>query len=779
MAGTVYFIIEFNFGRRATAHLDELRPHWMSPDLARALKLNARPFCDVRSMAWAVLFLAVPAAAATAQDGACTPSRPRVEALKIEGNKAISDIDLKGRLFTERAGRLRRWFGLNVGTTACLDTTEVRKDATRIERVYDAKGYPGTSAAYFFDKAGKRAATVRFRVRESRPVIVDSVMLLGIPRGIVDQRAMHITLRGEPLDTAFVRVLSDSVQDLLRAAGFARAAPPTFTPEIDTVARRASLTMTWRPGPLMHAGAITVDVTPNDPEHPAIPADDIRQLLRVDSGDVLRSTRIAESQQILFSNGVYRTVAIDTLGEESIGDTIPLRVRLIEGRHHVMRHGAGWGTLDCFRTTSRYTHQNFLRGAHRLQLDARLSKIGVGAPLDGFDALCAGGVRRDPFSKEINYHAGVSMQLRGLVGRKLHPELTLFSERRTEFESYVREVDFGVLASIDRPIIPRVSTIYTYRYDKGQTSSDLAVACEVFGLCRFNDQVLLTSPSTTHAVGVTFSRSAPMLGTVVVNDGRWAIETRLGTVDVVAAQRRVNFNRTQLEYAIYRPLSRLFVGAVRVQGGIVVTRRDLESLVPPQERFYSGGQNTVRGFGQNQLGPAVYIVREPQTSIVRDGETVREADPADGFNRLAPAGGTASALLNLELRTRAGWPSPALRYVAFIDAGRVWNNTGNYSVTALSVTPGLGVRLVTPIGPFRVDVGYNPHAYEPGPAFYLQRRDPENNIPGRAICVSPGTRESFATAPTSALGCPATFVPDKKRGLFPRLAFHFSIGEAF
>ena len=40
----------------------------------------------------------------------------------------------------------------------------------------------------------------------------------------------------------------------------------------------------------------------------------------------------------------------------------------------------------------------------------------------------------------------------------------------------------------------------------------------------------------------------------------------------------------------------------------VLTRRDLESFVPPQERFFSGGQNTVRGFNQNQLGPAVYVV---------------------------------------------------------------------------------------------------------------------------------------------------------------------------
>jgi outer membrane translocation and assembly module TamA len=770
MAGTVYSIIEFTAGPRASLLTILPRRHLirvMRPTPTRAIH---------GLLIAALLGVGSPA---QAQDRGCTTARPRVDAIRIAGNDEISDGDLRQRIFTERAGRLRRWFGWDVGPSACLDSIEVGKDALRIMRVYESRGYPGTTATATFERTGARTAHVRIRVREARPVLVDSVAITGLPRGIVDQRRVRASIQGEPFDTAMIRIKMDSVQDLLRAAGHARAGPPRMEPVVDTAARRAQVTLAYDPRALVHAGRIEVVLGATQADDPVLPERDVRALLAIDSGDVLRTSAIAESQQALFGNGVYRTVAIDTIPGASVGDTIPLRVRLVEGRHHSMRHGVGWATLDCFRTTSRYTYQNFLGRAHRLQLDGRLAKLGVGAPLDGFDALCSAGVRRDPFSAELNYYAGVNMQMRGVIGAKLHPELTVFSERRTEFESYARIVDIGVLATMDRPLIPRVNTLYTYRFDKGQTVSDRAVACEVFGLCRFNDQVLLTSPSTTHAAGVTFSRSAPALGSTVVNDSRWAVESRLGTVDVRLAAQRVNFNRTQLEYAIYRPLSRLLIGAARVQAGIVVTRRDLEPLVPPQERFYSGGQNTVRGFGQNQLGPAVYIVREPDDFVVRDGATVGEADPRDGFQRLAPAGGTANALLNLELRTREGWPTDLLRWVAFVDAGRVWNNTGNYSVGELRVTPGVGVRLVTPIGPFRVDVGYNPYGYEAGPAFYLQRRDVENDIPGRAICVSPGTTEPFASPPATPVGCPASFIPRRSGSFLSRLAFHFSIGEAF
>jgi outer membrane protein assembly factor BamA len=217
-----------------------------------------------------------------------------------------------------------------------------------------------------------------------------------------------------------------------------------------------------------------------------------------------------------------------------------------------------------------------------------------------------------------------------------------------------------------------------------------------------------------------------------------------------------------------------------VSAGYVATRRDLEQLVPPQERFYSGGQNSVRGYNQGQLGPTVYIVRAPTDTVSSGGNDVGFADPNSGFDRTSPAGGTASALLNLELRSRVGWPTDLLRWVLFLDAGRVWNNSGNYAVTGLRATPGIGVRLVTPLGPFRVDVGYNPHPREAGPAFFLQRATA--TTAGRAICVSPGSTEPLDDAAADALGpvpCPSSFRPPVARGLFPRLTFHFSIGEAF
>ena len=91
------------------------------------------------------------------------------------------------------------------------------------------------------------------------------------------------------------------------------------------------------------------------------------------------------------------------------------------------------------------------------------------------------------------------------------------------------------------------------------------------------------------------------------------------------------------------------------------------------ERFFAGGGNTVRGYRQDALGPLFL------------GQ---------------PDGGDASVVLNQEVRF------PILdfvRGVAFVDAGNVFPLLDDFSLKDLKVGAGVGVRLDTPFGLFRID----------------------------------------------------------------------------
>jgi outer membrane protein insertion porin family len=135
--------------------------------------------------------------------------------------------------------------------------------------------------------------------------------------------------------------------------------------------------------------------------------------------------------------------------------------------------------------------------------------------------------------------------------------------------------------------------------------------------------------------------------------------------------------------------------------GIAVVGPDGEPLVdritdlPASERFFAGGDTTVRGYARDTLGD--------QSTIVR------------GF----PRGGNAVIILNSELRTPV-WRDFGSGF--FFDVGNVFSRVSEIDLAHLRPTAGFGIRYKSPIGPIRVDLGFKLDRgrfdREPGDPFY-------------------------------------------------------------
>ena len=136
-----------------------------------------------------------------------------------------------------------------------------------------------------------------------------------------------------------------------------------------------------------------------------------------------------------------------------------------------------------------------------------------------------------------------------------------------------------------------------------------------------------------------------------------------------------DFLKLTLHGSIYRSLSKRFVLALSLRGGMALGFRDTREL-PIVERFFLGGRNTVRGFDQDTLGPK----------------------GSDG----TPTGGNAFLLSNIELRADIG---RGIGVVGFLDAGNVWTKTEEVDLR-LRYTAGIGLRYKTPVGPIRIDYGF-------------------------------------------------------------------------
>src|SRR5437773_11401310 len=106
-------------------------------------------------------------------------------------------------------------------------------------------------------------------------------------------------------------------------------------------------------------------------------------------------------------------------------------------------------------------------------------------------------------------------------------------------------------------------------------------------------------------------------------------------------------------------------------------------LDPPDQRFYAGGPNCVRGFALDGLGPRVYV---------SDTRQITRTDTTYTSIRASPTGGNTVFTANLELRVPTPIFPERVRLGLFVDVGQVWErgDTGT-TVSGLRGTPGLGL----------------------------------------------------------------------------------------
>jgi outer membrane protein insertion porin family/translocation and assembly module TamA len=447
-----------------------------------------------------------------------------------------------------------------------------------------------------------------------------------------------------------------------------------------------------------------------------------------------------------------------------------------------VRAGVGWATLDCFRTQARLIDRDFIGGARRLELDGRLTKIALGEPLDFAPGLCTNQSEDDPFSDTLNYYAGVTLRQPRLFGTRNQPSLTLYSERRSEFQAYERTIPFGGILSVSREQRPRLPITLAYQYEFGRTRAEDAVFCSVFNVCDLSDISQLTQRKRLAVLSAVVARDRTDSPLEPTRGDQVRLEVRHAS-SAIGSDGSLEFNRATAGASFFFPVRGNSVLALRAQAGAVFSInsfRGATGFVPPQERLYAGGPASVRGYNQNELGPVAYIVTDAtvDTTFTTTGDTLFHADASGGFRRASPTGGNTFMVGNAELRMRSPFLPRLLDWVAFVDAGYVYNRgLESFDAADLKWTPGVGIRVASPVGPLRMDVAYNAYPRRAGPAYLVDPIATEDgdDAPRLLRCASPGN-----TLPSGVGGdCPSSFAPPSNRTFFSRLVFHFSIGQAF
>ncbi|HUF49199.1 MAG TPA: BamA/TamA family outer membrane protein [Longimicrobiales bacterium] len=632
-----------------------------------------------------------------------------------------------------------------------LNLQNIGADVQTLERFYRIAGYFGTIVEPRIDERDDDVA-VTFSVARGDPVVLDVLTVSGTePVLSPDSLARTLPLQqGEIFHLSRFIESSDVVLGALQRRGHAYAEVlRSFS--VDTVDNRAEASLEALPGPRVTIDSIIVRGAPN------LGRAGVLRQIEFRSGQLLESSRLIESQRNLYGLELVSlasvTIAPDSL-QVTPGDSTraTVLISIAEAPVHEVETAVGFGTEECLRTDVGWVSRSIGGGARKLALRATASRLGVGEPF----AVGAGG-RFCPTQpadsifggSQFNYRLAADFTQPYFLGPRNQLGLNVYAERFSEPGVYQRQA-VGGRAGVSRRLGARSGGAVGLEIENGETRASPALFCAAFQVCAATTIDSISRPRfRSELSGNTFIDAKnnpldPSAGFTARTGVSWAAPW-LGS--------QVNFFRWTADAAYYQAVRPRWVGAFSVRVGNFFRTGSLDptssDYLAPEARFFAGGANTVRGYHRNMLGPGIYVT-DSDSLETENGDTTFHRTP-----QFVPTGGTAVVVVNAELRMPSPVMRDLMRLAFFIDAGAVdtrsvWDlNPGDWKIT-----PGVGVRLQTPVGPVRVDFGFNPYSNPTAPLLFS---DVENGTVRRL-------RDAYQ---------------EPSGNLFSRLRVHLGVGHAF
>ncbi len=731
-----------------------------------------------------------------------------VRELNITGSTQLPESELRASLATQ-ASRCRSlllkpfcWVTKShyVFERRFLDHDEFERDVLRALVFYFRRGYRDATVDTSLVRAGPNAVRITMSINEGPPTRVASTGAIATVPLTLDRARIIRPRVNDPLNLLTIDSTVVRVRDALWQQGFADAVVTAST-NVDSAADSASLRFRVDPKQRITIGAVRIE------GQKKISDLSIRRSLLFAPGDVFRRSRIARSQRALYESALFRRATIDTL-PRSAGEPDSVKslvVRVTEAPQREARASVGFTTADFVQAEGRFTDNYWLGGLRRLDVTVAVGNL-LAQQLTrsqlfvNFTNIAQDNAMGRYYSP--TYQASVDMRQLWLNSPRNTIGASLFTHRRSSPGVYV-DRGYGASATLTRELGIRLPASATYRFEISSVGAGDVYFCVNYGVCDGSTIQALRGEQRLSPVALTVSMDrsdAPLSPTRGIRARAEAEHASSFTAS------DFRYNRAMADIAAYIPLPfRKSVGAFHLRGGWVQPLKstagavglptDVDGLsstdiLHPRKRFYAGGAQSVRGFGENQLGPRVLTVAPDvlRGRSIAGGDTTYACAPAipigacsvnsaslrDRDFQVRPLGGTTLLEGSVELRV------PLWRAVVgavFVDGAILGEGTIT-SITRGSgaLTPGFGVRYESPVGPIRVDLGVRPTLRRALPVI-TQTTDSA----GRRVLVALAPEGGCTTEASE--GCRVFPDPLERVSFFRRLAnrltLHLSIGQAF
>ncbi len=666
-----------------------------------------------------------------------------------------------------------------------LNREELARDMLRLRVYYWRRGYRETKVDTIVDRVNDDQVKVAFVIDEGEPTIVDSLVVTGadslLSPGAV---ARLLALRsGDPLSMLALDTSVTRLRDALWELGYADASVDTSL-SVNSAARLADVRITIEPHWLTRVGPIRIQGLEE------LDARAVRNSIYLRPGERFRRSDMLRSQLNLYASSLFQRASIEALGDSAVK---PILVQVKEGDLRTARLAGGFSTMDYVQVDGRYSNFNFLGGARTLQVQATLGNLLASTLEDEFiftklavSSDFSG--ERSPFLKP-NWQTSVELRQPWVGNPRNTVGTSIFAHRRST-PGVVIDRGQGMTGSFTRNLAPRTDLSATYRFEVARVEAGDIYFCVNFAIC---------DPATIDAVSKA-QRLSPVAIIGSINRADDPMEPHHGYTGSLALEHAsqytasdFRYHRALVEATAYRPVGPgVLAGHVRVGWSKALSSESLNipgfgdvQVLHPRKRFYAGGSRSVRGYGENQLGPRVLTIAPSkleelgctppfdtcdQLNAFDSTGTHRLLDDTDFNSR--PIGGSAMAEASAEFRFPIWGP---LLGAAFVDGAVLTardNQLFSLGDNFMAVTPGIGIRYRSPVGPIRVDIAYRPRIRGEGSAV-------GEGLPVLTQVLVDGQQRIVRVG--SAL--PADQMPlriyDADQTFFSRIALHLSIGEAF
>ncbi len=360
-------------------------------------------------------------------------------------------------------------------------------------------------------------------------------------------------------------------------------------------------------------------------------------------GDSITRSDLLKAQLRMYDMGLFSKVEFSTLAGDITSQTRRVVLKLQESQPILITYGIGADTENLLRGSFSISHNN---------LNGTGQKANFGVIL-GYKESSA------QFTYHVPEFASESWDLYASV----------------YYEQHLRE-SFGItrgggIIQLSKKISPAVNYLFSLSVEKVELFdvqiSELLIPPE-------ERDASINSLSAALYIDYRNDPFNPEEGFLLNSNFKWA-SSLLGS--------RTDFIKSYFTGNLYQRVFDDVVLALGLRVGMGMLL-DSDEPLPPSERFFAGGSNSLRAYSLDSVGPV---------------------DDESGL----PLGGNAMIVTNAELRMPV---FGNFGVVIFFDAGNVFEKAYDFTMNNLSTSVGIGLRYNTPVGPLRVDFGFSPDDYD-------------------------------------------------------------------